>query len=246
MWMSITVGPIADAVPAAAPGTALLLVERLTKFFLDGGPMMFVNLLLLGLALAIAVERIAALLFRFNLDAPRFMEEVAKLVLTGNVDRAAKLCHAAPHSPLARVIGSGLARAHRGDLEVSKAMEREIAEQTPQVRARIGWLGSLAVIIALLGLIGTAFGGIDALRAAAGEPTELRSRLLMEGLGAALHNSAWALSIAALCAVLHFFLSACAQRLADQMKLSALELEKLLSRGRAPEASRALDLEKSA
>ena len=39
-------------------------------------------------AIAVVVERVVTLMFRYNLNAEPFMEQITKLVLTGNVDRA--------------------------------------------------------------------------------------------------------------------------------------------------------------
>ena len=59
------------------------------------------------------------------------MEQITKLVMTGNIDRAIKLCGAAPNAALARVIKAGLSRANRGEIEVARAMEESILEVTP-------------------------------------------------------------------------------------------------------------------
>src|SRR3712207_5563676 len=100
--MSELLDVVLTQVPAAP--ARLGVVDSTIKFFKDGGPFMFVNLFWLAASLAVALERIVTLMFRYNLNAPPFMEQVTKLVMTGNVDRAVKLCAAAPHSPLAKVI----------------------------------------------------------------------------------------------------------------------------------------------
>jgi biopolymer transport protein ExbB len=245
MSTMVSVSQVADALLTAAAGQALPWVDQIGRFFVVGGPLMFVNLLLLGFAIAVAVERIIVLVIRFNLDAGPFMEQITKLVLTGNVDRAAKLCAAAPHAPLAKVIAAGLRRADRGEPETARAVEEAIVEQTPRVTARIAWLSSLAVIAALLGLIGTVLGVIDALEAVGSVPADPRHLMLAGGIAGALHDTAWALSISAFCVVLHLVLGSYAKRMLDQVELSALKLENLLSRPH-PGESPPIDLEKSA
>ncbi len=98
------------------------LKDLIVGFFHDGGPFLYVNIFWLAAALAVAVERIITLFFRYNLDAPPFMEQITKLVMAGNPDRAVKLCGAAPNSPLAKVVRAGLNRANLGDIEVAKAI----------------------------------------------------------------------------------------------------------------------------
>ena len=107
------------AASAAAPHGGGNFQDAIVSFFKDGGPFMYVNVFWLACAVAVIIERIITLMFRYNLNAPPFMEQVTKLVLTGNVDRAVKLCGAAPHAPLAKVIRAGLTRANRGEMEVA-------------------------------------------------------------------------------------------------------------------------------
>src|SRR5574340_446445 len=99
------------------------MIHNLAEFFREGGPFMMVNLVSSAVAIAIVVERVIALVFRLNLNAGPFMEQIQKLVMTGNVDRAIKLCGAAPNAAHARVMRAGLSRANRGEQEVSKALE---------------------------------------------------------------------------------------------------------------------------
>src|SRR5262245_23555742 len=108
---------VALAANAPAPHGGGRLPDSVVSFFKAGGPFMYVNVFWLACSVAVILERVVTLMFRYNLNAPPFMEQVTKLVLTGNVDRAVKLCGAAPHAPLAKVIRAGLTRANRGELE---------------------------------------------------------------------------------------------------------------------------------
>ncbi|MHB8873919.1 MAG: MotA/TolQ/ExbB proton channel family protein, partial [Myxococcaceae bacterium] len=99
MSASTVVSHLVDVVITAAPhGGGGSFKDTIVTFFKDGGPFMFVNIFWLAAAVAVIVERIVTLMFRYNLNAPPFMEQVTKLVLTGNVDRAVKLCGAAPNA----------------------------------------------------------------------------------------------------------------------------------------------------
>lgn len=227
---------------AASPGGGSA-GESLVKFFKDGGPFMFVNIFWFACAIAVIVERIVTLMFRFNLNAPPFMEQVTKLVLTGNVDRAVKLCGAAPNAPLAKVIRAGLTRANRGEIEVAKAVEEAILENTPAVQTRIAWLWSLANIATLVGLIGTIVGLIGTFQSLGNVPAEQKQKLLSAGISEAMNNTAFGLTIAVICIVCHLFLSAYSKRMVEIVELNALKLENLLSRRNAGETS-AMDFEK--
>ncbi len=225
----LTQAPAAAEAVKAAPAK-LGVVDTVIKFFKDGGPFMFVNLFWLACSLAVALERIVTLMFRYNLNAPPFMEQITKLVMTGNVDRAVRLCAAAPLSPLAKVIRAGLTRANRGEIEVAKAVEEALVENSPHVGVRIPWLWSLANIATLVGLVGTIFGLIGTFQALGNVPAEQKQALLSDGISKAMNNTAFALSIAVLCIIFHLFLTSHAKGLVESIELNALKLENLLSR----------------
>lgn len=230
------VSGLLDGVILAAGPEKLGLVDTVVKFFKDGGPFMFVNLFWFASSLAVAFERIYTLMFRYNLNAPPFMEQISKLVMTGNVDRAVKLCSAAPNSPLAKVIRAGLTRANRGEIEVAKAVEEAMVEATPHVGARIPWLWSLANIATLVGLVGTIFGLIGTFQALGNVPAEQKQTLLSDGISKAMNNTAFALSIAVLCIVFHLILTSYAKAMVESVELNALKLENLLSRRHSEES----------
>jgi len=233
---------VLNAEPAKAAGGGF--VEGIVSFFKEGGPFMFVNIFWLACAVAVIIERIVTLMFRYNLNAPPFMEQITKLVLTGNPDRAVKLCGAAPNAPLAKVIRSGLTRANRGELEVAKAVEESVLENTPHISARIPWLWSLANIATLMGLIGTIVGLIGTFKSLGNVPADQKQALLSKGISEAMNNTAFGLGIAVTCIIFHLFLTAYAKRMVETVELNAMKLENLLSRRQAGETS-AMDYEKA-
>lgn len=234
-----------DAVLTAVPVAGSGVKDSIVRFFKEGGPFMYVNIFWMACAIAVVIERIVTLMFRYNLNAEPFMEQITKLVLTGNVDRAVKLCGAAPHAPLARVIRAGLTRANRGEMEVAKSVEEAILEYTPPIQSRIPWLWSLANIAVLVGLLGTITGLITTFQSLGNVPADQKQAILSSGISEAMNNTAFGLGIAVSCIVAHLFLNAYAKKMVDTVELSALKLENLLSRRQAGETS-AMDFERSA
>lgn len=243
----IHISDLVDVVLTAAPHAGGGSFKDSTiKFFKDGGPFMFINLLVwTPVALAVVVERVVTLMFRYNLNARPFMEQITKLVLSGNPDRAVKLCGAAPNAPLAKVIRAGLTRANRGEIEVGRAVEEAILENTPHITARIPWLWSLANIATLFGLIGTIVGLIGTFQSLGNVPADQKQALLSAGISEAMNNTAFGLSIAVFCIAFHLFLTAYAKSMVETVELNALKLENLLSRRAAGETS-AMDYEQKA
>ena len=213
------------------------MIQSLAEFFREGGPFMFVNLVASAVAVAIIVERIVALAFRLNLNAGPFMEQVQKLVMTGNVDRAIKLCGAAPNAALSRVIRAGLSRANRGDQEVARSLEEAVLEVTPLLSRRIASLWSLANIATLLGLIGTITGLIGTFRSLGAVSPELKQVMLSKGISEAMNNTAFGLGIAVTCIVAHLMLTSKSKAMIEEVEFNALRLENLLSRRGAGETN---------
>ncbi len=213
------------------------MIHTLAEFFREGGPFMFANVATSAVAIAIIVERILVLAFRLNLNAGPFMEQVQKLVLSGNVDRAVTLCGAAPNAALARVVRAGLTRANRGDQEVARALEEAVLEVTPSIGKRIASLWSLANIATLVGLIGTITGLIGTFRSLGAASPEMKQLMLSKGISEAMNNTAFGLTIAVVCIVSHLMLTSKAKTMIEEIEYNALRLENLLSRQRAGETN---------
>jgi biopolymer transport protein ExbB len=218
------------------------MIQNLAEFFREGGPFMFVNLVASAVAVAIIVERLFALGFRLNLNAGPFMEQVQKLVMTGNIDRAVKLCGAAPKAALSKVVRAGLSRANRGEQEVARALEEAVLEVTPLVNKRIASLWSLANIATLLGLIGTIVGLIGTFRSLGAASPEMKQAMLSKGISEAMNNTAFGLMIAVTCIVAHLMLTSKSKAMVEEIEFNALKLENMLARRGAGETN-PLDVE---
>lgn len=212
-------------------------MHALAEFFKEGGPFMVVNLVTSAVAIAIIAERTIALAFKLNLNAGPFMEQIQKLVLSGNVDRAVKLCGAAPNASLSRVVRAGLTRANRGDQEVARALEESVLEVTPSITKRIQALWSLANVATLVGLIGTIIGLIGTFKSLEAASPEMKQVMLSRGISEAMNNTAFGLSIAVTCIVAHLMLSSKAKSMIEDIEYNALRLENLLSRRGAGETN---------
>jgi len=211
------------------------IVDHVAEFFREGGPFMYVNLVSSAVAVAIILERAISLNFRLSINGPPFMEQITKLVMTGNIDRAIKLCGAAPDAVLAKVVRAGLSRANRGETEVARALEESILEVTPLLQKRIQSLWSIANIATLLGLIGTITGLIAAFRSLGAVAAEQKNLVLSKGISEAMNNTAFGLGIAVTCIVAHLLLTSKAKGMLEEIELDALKLENLLVRRQAGE-----------
>ncbi len=194
-----------------------------------GGPMI-VNIFFLIVSIAVIIDRTIAVFFQLNLNGGRFMSQVEKLVVSDNIDKAVKLCNAAPKAALARVLRAGLTRANRGVLEIGNAIEEETLSVTPMVMKRVAALWSLANIAVLVGLFGTVLGLIKAFKAIGFAAPEDKQRLLTDGISEAMNNTAFGLFIAVVCIFGHLIISSQAKGIVEQIELHSLKLENMLAR----------------
>jgi biopolymer transport protein ExbB/TolQ len=209
-------------------------MEKVWEALRDGAPFSFINLAVLAFVLAIIAERAVYILTKYRVNSREFMAQIRKLVQAGNIDRAVKLCEAAP-LPLLQVVKAGLTQVNRGEDAVIASMEERMSELMPELEKRIGALWSLANIATLIGLLGTISGLIRAFAAVAfAEPSE-KSALLSRGISEAMYNAALGRGIAVVCMIFHLILHGQQKKIRHDMERSTMKLENLLLLRARPE-----------
>lgn len=211
------------------------MLQHLAVFFKEGGPFMYLNLTFLAIALATIIERTVVVAFKLNMDSRAFMAQIQKLIEANNIDRAVKLCQAAPNAALSRVVRAGLVRANRGEREIGKALEEAVLETTPLIAKRIASLWSFANIATLVGLVGTIVGLIGTFKSLSAASPELKQVMLSRGISEAMNNTAFGLMIAVTCIVAHLVLTSKSRAMIEDVEFQALRLENMLSRRSAAE-----------
>jgi len=179
-------------------------------------------------AVALIIERAIFLLFRFNINATQFWAQIQKLVMANNIDRAIKLCNAAPNAALPRVLKAGLMRANKGEVEISNALQEAQLEVVPMVMKRTGSLPPIASIATLMGLLGTITGLILAFSASKVASQEERSTLLMQGIAVAMNTTAFGLIIAIPTLAVYIVLAGVTKKILDEIDQYSTKLENLL------------------
>lgn len=204
-------------------------MEEIWHAMLEGAPFSFINIGVLAFALAIVAERLVFMLTKYRVNAPEFMAQVRKLVQAGNIDRAIKLCEAAP-LPLLQVIKSGLTQVNRGEEAIIASMDEKLSEEIPNLEKRTPWLWTLANLATLIGLLGTVRGLIKAFKAVGeiDDPAQ-KQALLTGGISEAMWNTFLGLLIAVICMASHLLLNSMAKNHKHQMEAAAQKLENLLT-----------------
>lgn len=202
----------------------------IAKFYSDGGAWMHPILVVSIVCLAIVIERMIALYFKYGISASTFMAQIQKLVMANNIDRAIKLCNSQPSAALPRVMKAGLTRANKGPEEIQNAVEEATLEIVPLITKRATMLPSLANIATLLGLLGTILGLITAFGALSDPsiPPDKRQALLSNGISIAMNTTAMGLFVAIPSLFIQLFISAKVKGMIEELDQYSVKLENLL------------------
>jgi len=203
-------------------------MQEIAKAFSEGGIFMYVIAVVSVIAVGVIVERFIFLFFKYNINANAFMAQIQKLVMANNIDRAIKLCNAAPTAALPKVIKAGLTRANKGELEISNAIEEATLEVVPYVQKRTPALGSIANVATLLGLLGTIVGLIQAFKVFDQAAPEQRAAYLTRGISIAMNTTAFGLIVAIPCMAANIFLANVTKKIIDEIDQYSVKLENLL------------------
>jgi biopolymer transport protein ExbB len=195
----------------------------------EGGVWMVPILVVAVFALAIAFERLFYILFRANINANAFMAQIQKLIMANNIDRAIKLCNAEPHAALPRVVKAGLTRANRNEKDIENAIDEAILEVGPKINKRTNYLSMLANVATLLGLLGTIWGLIDAFKAVATAPPELKQTMLAGGISIAMYTTAGGLMVAIPILLIHSVVLNRSNKILDDVDFYGLKFVNLLA-----------------
>lgn len=204
-------------------------MDNFAEFYQEGGFWMHFIALSAVIGAGVTIERFIFLFFRFNINGGQFFNQIQKLVMANNIDRAIKLCNAADKAALARVIKAGLTRANKSESDISAAIEEASLEVGPSIGKRISMISALANIATLLGLLGTIFGMIEAFEAVATVSADQRATALAKGISIAINTTGFGLLVAIPLLSMHIFISNLAKKISDEIDLYSVKLENLLA-----------------
>jgi biopolymer transport protein ExbB/TolQ len=204
------------------------MIQSLAEAMRLGGVWMYPILAMSVVALGIAIERIYFLYIRYNINGATFMDQITKLVMAGNIDRAIKLCNAAPTQALPRIVKAGLTRANKGEAAVGQAIEEATLEMTPLISKRTNSLLAIANVATLLGLLGTIVGLIESFASLENASPADKQRLLASGISVAMYTTAFGLIVAIPTMLVHLFLSGVTKKIMEEIDQYSVRLENLL------------------
>ncbi len=208
-------------------GASLGILNNFAAFMQEGGAFMWVILFVWGFGIAISLERFAKLMFRMDVDGPSFMNELQRYVLSNDIQGAIRICSGSK-AMLPKVLKSGLKRSTQQSEQIQNALDATALEVIPKVELRLNYLGLIANIATLLGLLGTISGLIQSFAAVASADPAQKAELLATGISKAMNTTYLGLLAAITIMVVHTFLAAKSDKIIGEIDEYSVKLMDLL------------------
>lgn len=182
-----------------------------------------------AITLAIIIERVYALYWKFPIDNHGFLAEVKQKILSNDMAGAIQYCSSQGGALSAQVVKSGLLRASRDNRQIQAALEIVAHDAVGNIRKRIAYLAMLANVATLLGLLGTIMGLIKAFGAVANVDAATKSVMLADGISVSMNATASGLAVAIPAMIAFSVLQGKANRLTEEVEGSAMVTLDLLA-----------------
>ena len=199
---------------------------------------MWIILIMLIIALAIAIERTYYILVRSNVNADKFMLEIRKLVTSGNIKRAISLAEQGRQKALPYVVLLGLKKVAESETldfrSIQNAVDEGTLEVIPRLQKRTNYLSMLANVATLTGLMGTIYGLIIAFEAVGGTeiPEADKPRLLAQGISIAMNTTIFGLAVAVPTLIIYNVLQNKTSQIIDEMDEHLVKLINMITGNR--------------
>lgn len=196
------------------------------SFMNDGGVFMWVIFAIWCVGICISVERIKAII-SFDINGSTLMAKIKKHVLLNEVQEAIQLCSNS-NALLCQVMRSGLKRANQTKEQIRDAIDASILEALPKLDKRMNYLGLIANVSTLIGLLGTIQGLIQSFAAVADANPADKARLLANGIAVAMNTTALGLVSAISIMVIHTILTSKSEKIIGEIEENSTKLVDLL------------------
>lgn len=198
-------------------------LQTVISFFQDGGPFMYIILVVFAVGLAITLERFVYL-SRVRATNKKTWDQLFPMLGQGKFRQAMETAKNSK-SAIARIMVYGLSRAaHSSSSEdIEMAMEEGLMEIMPQLEKRTPYLNAFANIATLLGLLGTILGLIKAFTAVASADPSQKADLLSASISVAMNTTAFGLITAIPLLLAFSYLQSRTTELVDSMEMASVK-----------------------
>ncbi|MGE0622246.1 MAG: MotA/TolQ/ExbB proton channel family protein [Pseudomonadales bacterium] len=198
------------------------------SFFQDGGPFMYPIAIVLGIGLAIALERFLYLMNQTRVNRRDF-NKILPLLKQRRERELAEVTRKSG-SAMARIIADGMNRrsSSRRRSDIEYAMEEGLLEILPNIERRTPYLATFANIATLLGLLGTIIGLIAAFTAVANADPAEKASLLSSSISIAMNTTAFGLMVAIPLLLVHSMLQSKTAAIVESLEIAVVKFLNLM------------------
>ena len=204
------------------------MYTTVVSFFQDGGPFMYPIAVVLGIGLAIALERFMYLMNQMRVNRRDF-EMILPLLKQRRQRELAEVTRKST-SAMARIIADGMNRrgSSRRRSDIEYAMEEGLLEVLPNIERRTPYLATFANIATLLGLLGTIIGLIAAFTAVANADPAEKASLLSQSISLAMNTTAFGLMAAIPLLLVHSMLQSKTAAIVESLEIAVVKFLNLM------------------
>jgi len=206
------------------------ILLKIAKFVDEGGAVEYFILGLLSLGFSVIFERVWFFFFQCRVNSKKLLADTTALIRKEKVAEARKLC-AQTGTPLGLILEAGIWKYEQSATaeEIREALEEVSLREVPRLQKRTHYLGLLANLCTLVGLLGTIFGLQEAFSALESADPSQKSKLLAKGITMALNATALGLMSAMICMAAFTWLGSKANHLLEQIDETVLRLINFLN-----------------
>ncbi|MBN2412291.1 MotA/TolQ/ExbB proton channel family protein [candidate division KSB1 bacterium] len=206
-------------------------MDSIIRFFVTGGPVMFVILFALILGIVTIIERVIYIQFKNRIDSELFVNKIAELIRSGNINRAIDYCNISD-AALPNIAKAGLQEISNSPASIQNAMELTAMKEIPKLEKRTHYLAMIANVATLLGLLGTIFGLISSFAAVAHADAAEKATLLTSGISIAMNTTAFGIIVAIPCLVGFTYITEKTNELIDEINENVARLYRHMTAAR--------------
>lgn len=184
------------------------MLDLVATKFNEGGPFMWVILIVLAAACAIILERIIFYFIICRINGIKLVANVAQALNNNKVEDAKKMVYR-KKNPLSVLFQTAVERYSAGMNidDIQEGVDETAIKEIPKMSQRLNYLSLFANIATLLGLLGTIAGLQVSFSSLAAVEAAQKATMLAKGISQAMNTTAFGLIVAVPCMVLYTILS---------------------------------------
>jgi len=189
---------------------------------------MYLILCIGGAGFMLALQRFFVVFIQLDLNTEAFTSQIRKLVRANNIDRAIKLCNAAPGAAVTKVFKAGLTHANKDARTREHAIKEAVRSACRPLKRGTPYLPMIACVVVFLGLLASAQRLAFSSDAIAQTNPEAHSSLLASAISTAMSTTIFGLGLGIAIVIMHSLVRNRSEKIIDDVEDSALVVIGLL------------------